>query len=59
MDQRFLRKIADQLQHERRALIDEINEADEVFYTMNETKQEGITYEPPTSPLAPPNRKED
>jgi DnaK suppressor protein len=39
MGQRFLREIADQLQHERRILIKEINEANEAFRTMTETRQ--------------------
>lgn len=39
MDQTFLREIADQLQHERRILIKEINEANEAFRTMTETRQ--------------------
>ena len=31
MNQTLLREIADQLQHERRALVREVNEADDVF----------------------------
>jgi hypothetical protein len=46
MDQRFLREIADQLQHERRILIKEINEANEAFRTMTETRQPERTKKP-------------
>ena len=39
MNQAFLREIADQLQQERRTLVGKVNQADEVFHTMTETRQ--------------------
>ncbi len=39
MNETFLREIADQLQQERRTLVEEVNEVDQAFHSMSETRQ--------------------